>query len=613
MGREPFFKVIKRVKPAPPAPPPIPTPPDKKQDSISELVGFTPPVSITDPQPASDADAIEQCRRNVRRLTWALGALAFFTVFFCLGPELYRGLKAWRASGLAREGEELVRHDRIEEAIPTIRSAFLLSPNAPEVLRAMAQILTTLNFPTAMTYWNWVLETSSATDDDRRAAADCAMQNGLYNEASKLIQDLISREGKDARNQLLSARWCEARATPAQTMYYATRAVNDDPTYKPAVLFLATQELTNPYLHQEGVNSLFKLADGDDDAGLQALRQLDKDPNLKPAEIDRLVARLHTHPLAAEFERLGALALEIKRHPDQRAALIDQAVAAHRAVTPADVATFGEWLNTHHEAERTLKLIPREKALSDKDLFAAYIDALGSLGRWENLKTVLTGTTVPLEASTVELYLSRCSSQLGDEQGSELHWQNAVSASAYNPAEALRLAVYAEKLGQNDRAAAVYRSLTQDPVASRVAYNGLIRVLRDKDARTLRDILEQMVSRWPQDNDMAAQYVYFNLLINERVEEMRQSAFTLMNLDSYSIAPRTDVALACLRLKDPHDAMKAYENVTINWNTASVPDLVVYAATLQANGQTAAARQMLSTVNRHELRPEQRDLIKAIP
>jgi hypothetical protein len=396
-------------------------------------------------------------------------------------------------------------------------------------------------------------------------------------------------------------------------MQFATRAVNDDPTYKPAVIFLAIQELDNTYLHQEGVNSLFRLADSDDVFGLQALRQLVLDPKLKPAEIDHLIARLHSHPLAGELERTAALNFEIQRHPAQGETLIDQAMAAHQNSDPADLAIFAEWLNGHHEAARVIKLIPRERALTNKDIFTAYLNALATLNRWAEIRTILSGANLPIEAPLVELYLSRCAGEMGDETASNLHWQYAVAAAAYNTAQSFHLAMYAEKLGQNDRAAAVYRTLTQEPAIASAAYQGLLRVSRDKDTRTLRDLLDEIVSRWPNDADMQSRDIYLNLLLNERVAEMHRRAIRLLDDDSNNISHRTNVALACLRLHEPNGALDAYRHVSIDWNAAPAADLIVYAATLNAKGYTRKAHHLLLSLDRSELRPECRDLIKSIP
>jgi len=595
---------------------------DKEAVAIAHLISFQPLPDIEGKQPIGRGDfataAYQSLMRQIigaRIRVWTIVVIALGVACLALwfGTGLYLDSKIRSARALSLKGEELVRNNKVEEAIPIVRAAFQLSASNPEVLRAMAQTITALNDPAAMIYWNRVLQTKEATDDDRRAAAECAMQNDLYDKASTLICDLVVREGNDARNQLLAARWSAERASAAQTMFFATRAVKDDPTYKPAVFFLTQQELADPRLHQEGIKSLFQLANSNDDWGLRALRPLTLDPSLKPAEIDLLIDRLHSHPLAGEFERLAALALSIERHPGERETLLNQAVVAHKKAVPADVATFAEWLDSNHEAARVLTFIPREKALSNKGLFAAYIDALAGLKRWAELKALLSGTNVPLETSLVELFLSRCDSETGDELGSEVHWKSAVFAAENEPAQSFYLAMYAEKLGQKERAAAVYRRLTMEPVIARIAYKDLARVLSDKDTRNLRDLYDEMVERWSNDDDMATMDIFLNLLLNERVKEMHQRAVDLLTDDSYSIPHRTNVALACLRLNEPADALKVYSHVSIDWDRVAAPDLVVYAATLRANGQSNTAHQLLIPVNRQSLRPELRKLLNSVP
>jgi len=575
---------------------------------------FSPTQAVESISPASKINAAIPARRRVRRWAIALVALCLFSlVLLWLGPRLYHKFIAWRAAQFALQGEELIRKNQVEDAIPYIRSAYTLSPRTPEVLRAMAQLLTVFSSPAAPNYWNWLLQTTDATDDDRRAAIDCAMQYGLFDKAWSMIKDLLARNGGDSRNQLLAARWSAERGTPPQTMVYATRAADDDPINKAAILFLAAQELANPYLHQDAVNSLLRIVGSDDEFGLQALQQAVLDPNLKPADIDRIIAQLHSHPLGDESERVDTLVLEIRRHPEQREILIDRAVAAHQSVKPDDLALFCEWLNNNNEAPRVLKLIPREKALSNKSLCFAYLDCLAVLKRWDDIKNILSGATVPLEVPLVELYLSSCAHEMGDDRGSDLHWQEAVAAAQYNPVESLHLAVYAESHGQNERAADVYRALTHEPGTARIAYLGLMRVFSDKDFQTQCDLLDQIVSRWPHDPKLASKDILLHLLLNQRVPEMHERAVSLLADDSYNLSLRTNVALACLRLNDPAGALQAYHYAVIDWNTAPVADRVVYAATLNANGHGKAAHLLLVLVDRRTLQPEFRDLIKSIP
>jgi hypothetical protein len=112
---------------------------------------------------------------------------------------------------------------------------------------------------------------------------------------------------------------------------------------------------------------------------------------------------------------------------------------------------------------------------------------------------------------------------------------------------------------------------------------------------------------------MVSEDTCLNLLLNQRVPEMAQRARTLLAVDANSISHHTNLALACLRMNDPLGALKAYDNVSIDWNTAPTLDLVVYAATLKANGHAQESRRLLLLVNNAALRPELSDLLDSIP
>jgi hypothetical protein len=580
--------------------------------STVELVSFAPSAGTMDgPLEGGTGDTFYEQQRRRRRIIFG-AVLALVVILLFAAPTFYRDFKAWNATRLARQGEQMILLGRTEEAVSDIRAAFILSPDAPEVVRAMAQMLTAFSSSEAMTYWNWLIAGKNGTDDDRRDAVVCAMNSGLYSEACNILNDLLKRDGGDSRNALLAARWSTQRGTPAQTIYFATKAVQDDPTSKDAALFLAAQEISNPYLHQKGIDTLFQLAEADDNFGIMALHILCLDRTLKPGEVDRLIVRLQSHALAGTTERLNALSFEIGRHPDERDALIDNAVAENLKDSPADLTTFGQWLNENHESEQVFRLITREQAMSDTGLFSDYIDALGLLNRWAELKRLLSVPHLPIEVPIAELYLSQCASEMGDDKASDFHWHNAVAAAANNPTISLRLALYAEKHHQGDRAAALYRHLTPDPMTARMAYMGLWRVLMNEDTQARCNLLDEIVLRWPQDREMMNEDTCLHLLLNQRVPEMYQRALTMLAEDENSLSHHTNVALACLRLRDPAGALHAYDGISVDWNKAPVVDRIVYALTLKANGQTHAARLLMIPVDRKALRPEISDLINSI-
>jgi len=588
--------------------------PEAEEEEVHtvELVGFGPTFTIENAIPPNPEDVALLVRSKRRRWIWVLAILALVILGMSVGPGIYRTTKGRLAAAMAREAESEVDKKHFDEAIASERSAFKMSPNDPEVLRAMARILSALNIPGAMIYWNWVFESKGVTDEDRRQAADYAIHQGLDGDAVRIIQELLHENGNDSKNLVLAAQLFSVTGDSAKAMAYATRAALNDPNYRPAAILLAFEELKNPHLYQTGIDSLFKIADEDNEYGLLALQRIATVTTLQPQEIDRAIARLRSHPMAGELEKLSAFALEIKKNPSQRGVLLKNAVAAYQNAPLEVLQQFVTWLNTMDEPALVLELVPLEKALTDKNLFQADLDALIALKKWADLKKMLFQQKVPLEPAYVQLYLSRWASGTGDDQAEDLYWRKAQMAAIHNPRQGLYLALYAEKMGRNDRADAIYRLLTQEPLVSRVTFLGLLRVNASKDTQVIREILDQMVTRWPLDTTAVDRDTYYNLLLNNRIQEMFQRELTLVKDDPYALFHRTNLALAYLRLKNPAEALKVYNNTGVQWDHAPGSALVVYAATLAANGQNTQAHRIVHLIDRDTLRPEERALIKSI-
>jgi hypothetical protein len=587
-----------------------PTPPD----STVELVGFGPSLSAEGRVAPSVADALAQARRKRIRLIVLGGVILVVVAGILWGPDAYRAAKTMRAASLARTAEDQVRDNDVDGAIATIRSAYLMAPNDSEVLRGMAQTLSALTAPSAMTYWNWLLASSAVTLQDRRDAAECALQLGLYTQAGTIIGDLLKANPKSAADLLLAARYFELAGDPAQSVQFAQQSIAADPSYAPAIIFFAAAELSTPASHQAGVDALLKVAARKDDFGLIAIQRLSQDVNLKPAELQEAYADLQAHPSATEAERITQLVLQIRLNPSQRTALLDQAVAAHANVSTDDLRQFSTWLNTVGESRRVLTLIPKDKAIANRNLFLTYLDALGALKDWPGMTDLLTGSHVPLEQPYVELYLYRCAREMNDTENANLHWRSAQVAAAHNPRQSLYLAGYAEQLGDGERAEPIYRSLTKDLMAGRPAYLGLLRIDGAKDTTAARNLLDEMAARWPDDEAINNDDVYFNLLLNTNVPQMYNRAVALAKADIHSAPHLTDVALAYLRLNKPQLALTVFNEGNIQWTTASPAMLAVYAAALEGNGQATLATQIADIARRTgALRPEEKALIQEIP
>jgi hypothetical protein len=589
-------------------------PPPESDDAPStvELVGFGPSKAQTGMPHASVADAANYERR--RRLRWILIGIALLLLagISFLGPAVASHVKALRADQLARVAEADIANHQLAEAMATARTAFMISPGEPEVTRAVARTLSALEVPGAMSYWQWLLGPNQGTLEDRRDAAEYCLQQQDYGRARPIITDLLRQAPKSAPNLLLAARFCALTGDPVHALALGSQAQQVDPKSEPVRIFLALQELNNPYLHAQGVEQLESVADANDSYGLLALQRLAEEKNLDPTQLDHLIQRLKSHPLAGEAQRLTALGLEIRRQPAQRAQLIDRAMADHAGASTADRQAFARWLVTLHEPERVLTLIPLDEALGNQDLFSDYLDAMSELGQWSALRKILLDHKVPLEEPLVQLYLARCACELGDDKSEELYWRSAEIAAAHNPKLQLGLAVYAEQEGEKDRAAELYRLLTAEPLVARVAFEGLLRTIRRQGTPAQRDVLDQMAARYAGDPTVEGADIYLNLLLKDHLKEMGDRLGPLLQTNPDDLALRTDLALIELRTGHVADALAVFRVTPLDWTKAPVPTQVVYAATLEANGRHREARRILVPVDLDQLRPEERRLVRDV-
>jgi hypothetical protein len=139
---------------------------------------------------------------------------------------------------------------------------------------------------------------------------------------------------------------------------------------------------------------------------------------------------------------------------------------------------------------------------------------------------------------------------------------------------------------------------------------GLLRVDWSKSTRTMADLLDEMAVRWPDDEGVINDDVYYHLLLRQHVPEMARQAETLVKNNPYSAAHLTTLALARLRQHDDEGALKVYEGSHIPWDTAAPSTVAVYAATLEANGRDRLAHRISASIPRDKLRPEEAALIR---
>src|SRR5205823_4365487 len=322
------------------------------------------------------------------------------------------------------------------------------------------------------------------------------------------------------------------------------------------------------------------------------------------------------------------IALDLVEHVDasRRDELIARGIAQLKNGDANDLFALATWLNSKKQFEKTVEAIPLEKALLGRELFLQYLDALGGLERWGEIKQLLEGDRYPLDPVVQGMYLARCSAQLGEKAAAENNWQRAREAAAGDPGKLITLGDYAEKNGIVDVAQSAFDNAAIQSPKLRLAQQGRLRLAqRSGDTGKIHAVLADMLKIWPNDDAVQNDEGYTLLLLlgsssserGARSDQQGESselralsalAEKLVERNPRSLPHRTFLALARLKQNRAANALSVYENITVARGALTPSALAVHAAVLAANGKTEEAKSEVEQIKIDNLLPEERAL-----
>jgi hypothetical protein len=590
--------------------------------------------------------------RKRRRIVVLLLVLVLITGFFGGHPAM-NAIKAWQARRHAQRAFTLINKEQWIDARAEAVAAYQLRPTEPLALRAVARFLSRTHQPEALEFWKQLAGKTSLTREDLRDEAMIAIIAGDTSRADDSVRELIGSHPEPA-DWLLSAQLSIQKNLRDEAKRYLETIVAD-PRATESEQFRATLLQfalagDNQTERANALTRLKKLAEGKTAISLDALVVLarsalsiplgeagatpspasmdatervtpiaeDISPIVGKDQIVDLVRALENHPLAKAQHRLLALDLRAHVDPTQREALILRAISDWKDAEP-DVAVLAEWLNGKNEFQKTLDTIPLEKALQSRDLFLRYLDALGALGRWNEIKQLLGSERFPLDPVVQAMYLARCSSQLGEKTAAGNNWRRALEATGGDVQKLITLAQYAEKNENAEIAEAAYNGAAATSPKLRVAHDGRLRLAQaSRDTKKLHAVLADMLALWPNDPAIQNDEAYTRLLLlppadgEEHVDEINaieQLAEKLIEREPASLAHRTLLALARLWQGRAAEALQVYAGINVPKRVVTPSALAVHAAILAATNAADGARAEAAQIPVDKLLPEERALI----
>src|SRR2546430_3077452 len=551
--------------------------------------------------------------RPKRRKRWILIILGL--VFLAVaGIATYHWFKSKRAERFAAAGDALVAADKLNDAAIQYRVALQLDPSNYRGLSGAARLATKVDHPEALELWQRVLALPQCTIRDRQDYVDLLIKTNRLNLAEKVIDPLL-KDNPDTKALQLAARYSRKIGDNVKASEYlrvaSKRTPDDDaPRFQLAEVLAQSTDAAD---QAEARKILWELAARPIVYKKAAVEALAAAPELTTDERKRLLQELTALTPKTAKDDLLAADMRIQLQPDEAARVYREEVERWRNGQSQELLGLARWLNAHQQPELVLSTFPIERTLEDNQLLLARLDALATLQRWNDIDGVLNRTDVTLDPSVIESFRARTALERNANLDAEVHWNHAISLAASDPYKLRFVANFAEQSRATAAALKAYEQLARFPEHADFAYRGTQRVSqRSGDTAVQRTAMSKISARAPEDPNAADQLAYLNLLLGEDVDQNFAVAKKIAEQYPSRLSYRVTTALGYLRQHDPASAMAQFKGpVSIDWKRTLPAWRAVYAAALLASDRNDGARDIIATIPRDRLNPQERELIES--
>ena len=565
----------------------------------------------------TDRERFKRDQRNLarkRRGRWWILLTASVLAVIVAGTIAYRWFKGQRAERFAAAGEALVAANKWNDAAVQYRVALQLDPSNYHGLSGAARLASKAERPEALELWQKVLALPQCTIRDREDYAELLIKTNRLNLAEKVIDPLL-KDNPDTKALQLAARYSRKIGDNVKASEYlrvaSKRTPDDDaPRFQLAEVLAQSTDAAD---QAEARKILWELAARPNVYKKAAVEALAAAPELTTDERKRLLQELTALTPKTAKDDLLAADMRIQLQPDEAARVYREKVERWRNGRSQELLDLARWLNAHQQPELVLSTFPIERTLEDNQLLLARLDALATLQRWNDIDGALDRTDVTLDPSVIESFRARTALERNANLDAEVHWNHAISLAAGDPYKLRFVANFAEQSRATAAALKAYEQLARFPEHADFAYRGTQRVSqRSGDTAAQRAATSKISARAPEDPNAADQLAYLNLLLDEDVDQNFAVAKKLAEQYPSRLSYRVTTALGYLRQHDPASAMAQFKGpVSIDWKRTLPAWRAVYAAALLASDRNDEARDIIATIPRDRLNPQERELIES--
>ena len=532
------------------------------------------------------------------------------------GPPIYRKIKIWRAHHFMDRCEEIGRTGNLSKAMNFMRQAIILAPGDEEIFRRIRLFNAGGGENNSLAILQDLMLQGQAQPDELLVLAEQSIKARKTAVAKEALKRLATQPS--ARRAIVEMRLTSLDGNLQAAVDLARASMKDYPPSDAEKISLAAAELvlkTNPEISQQ---ILAPISNKNTENGLAALRllatqQLNITGKNSP-DSATLAKALESHPLHSINDTLQAAELRILAKPESRPAILAGLASHFSTQKIEDQLAFARWLNNSQFHKQSIDFIGRERALSNTEWLLIYLDALAGLDRWNDIFTLLDENSISGLSDSVRLmFLARSAQKSGDSLQATENWTEMQRTLLYEKPEVVSfIASYTFRIGETEQASKVFKILSSRRETALEGFLGLIRCTpKNSPAADIIPLYIELLEVFPNMEEARNDLTYLQLITNQNLFDASFAAHEALKKSPNSLAAMSLSAVAHLKNNDPALADAIYKDKLIPWSTAPDPWKNVRAAVLYATGKKSEADELVSTIDKNQLRPEERALLPA--
>lgn len=560
-------------------------------------------MSLFLPQHSSDG------RRKHRLGLWIAAGLVLAAL--AAGGPIQHGLTKLRVRKLVAEGEAYLAQNRRGDAIRCGEAAAALGSTNSRLNRLLLRSLAADGKPEALRYWFKLANTTGITLEDRRELLKWAVSWGQAGLAEPQWVALSAASPIAPEAFRLGAALYELKGDAQTAATLAQNALAAAPADIEARVLLGRLLLREggPRDRTIGKRLLLEQIHRSDQTGLDVLRWLSDSGELTPFEAKECLDALRERPTRHGLQSLIEAGFAAQLRPYRREAIL-VAAAKEFARSEENLIELCAWLARNSALQLLTKVIPAEKAAASAPVFCAYLDALGSAGRWSEVDALLSRRETPLPAFDTALYQARAARELKQSRIAEMRWEQALELAGKDDAQLVKLADYAGRTGAIGPAERACRKLIEKgDLSQRRGYEQLLKVYQNELPR-LRSTLQEMAAKYPTDTVVLNDLIYIEFLSGESRPGSLEAIRRLASNQPNQVGYRATLALGLFRAGDIHLAKATLEKDSLSWERLMPYQKAIYAAICAAAGESEKAKLICRQVDPALLKTPERELVR---